>query len=96
MRKNRKVERELQKLEKWILLVQSGCARENAVVDEVRLIAALANANDFLRLAYKQIHFVVEDEVRAEVRCDPSDGPFLSQEPEEPDGFCDCPECCGE
>lgn len=27
---------------------------------------------------------------------DPSDGPFLSQEPEEPDGFCDCPECCGD
>ena len=23
---------------------------------------------------------------------DPSDGPFLAQEPEEPDGFCDCPD----
>ena len=41
---------------------------------------------------------LISDVVRAvENLCgDPSDGPFLTQEPEEPDGFCDCPECCGE
>lgn len=54
------------------------------------------DALEKLHVAAAEFHDVATSVENARRKCDPSDGPFLTQEPEESDGFCDCPECCGE
>ena len=51
--------------------------------------------NELTRIADALEDFVYDDDENDE-KHDPSDGPFVAQEPEETDGFADCPENCGE
>lgn len=49
-----------------------------------------------LTLHFKMVDSSDDDDDENDEKHDPSDGPFVAQEPEETDGFADCPEDCGE
>ncbi len=90
MSKYREIERALQNVEKWVLIIKAGLELEESALNEDAIVSDLEKARDFLCRVNNSIAGYPE------VRRDPSDGIFVAQEPDDDDGFCDCPECCGE